>query len=92
MKVNLQQSMIDEIVNETILRDISSLRKRNKSLISQIQYNPEYLANTQHDIHYEYQDNLEFLNSLSTVAEYYIGVKWEEKLFELEQNDNLLDQ
>ena len=92
MKVNLPQSMIDEIVNETILRDISSLRKRNRSLIKEIEYNPEYLANTQHDIHYEYQDNLEFLQSLTTVAEYYIGVKWEEKLFELEQDDNLLNQ
>jgi len=57
-----------------------------------MEYNPQYLANTQLDIHYEYQDNLEFLQSLTTVAEYYIGVKWEEKLFELEQDDNLLNQ
>lgn len=92
MKVNLPPSVIDEVVNNTILRDISSLRKRNQSLIKEIQYNPEYSSNPQLDIHYEYQDNLEFLQSLTTVAEYYIGVKWEEKLFELEQNDNLLNQ
>lgn len=92
MKINLPPSAIDKIVNETILRDISSLRKRNQSLIKEIQYNPEYSSNPQLDIHYEYQDNLEFLESLSVVAEYYIGSKWEEKLFELEQNDNLLNQ
>ena len=92
MKVNLPQTTIDDIVNETILRDISSLRKHNESLMRQINYNPEYASEPNHDIHYEYQDNLEFLESLSTVAEYYIGANWEEKLFELEQNDNLFNQ
>jgi hypothetical protein len=72
MKVDIDQQLADQILTQSILYDIASLRRD----IMRLELAGELPPYRQEDLN----DNLKYVKALELAAEYYIGFHWEKQL------------
>ena len=72
MKVDINQELADQILTQSILYDIASLRRD----IMRLELTGELPPYRQEDL----TDNLKYVKALELAAEYYIGFDWEKHL------------